>query len=1104
MQSKNLKKNVTLTAAATLAVAAGAATTVHVDAATTDTAAPTDTQQTNATQSSLKQAQDQSRQDYADAKQANTDAQSNLADATAANTQAQGDLANASQAASDAQQAVSDATQQASDAQTALDAAQKAADQVAADPNAEQNAQSAVDDATKNNDSAQADLTSASAAQSQAATEADQADTQAKTAQDSLDQAEVAQSTAQDRLDTAQSDVKNAQDHEQALSDAQKAVDDATTTKSAADQTVSDAQSDVDAKTSANTTAQDSLKSAQDALDQLQNGQTIVNTITATDEWIKDAAAMLKDQSKYINGSTINKDNNSTEFNRFQQEGFNSEKLNTYKDDPAAEAIPVTLTSDGHLSVEDATYASQYAAALINHIRKQVGAPQTIVTTGAVQMATDNVIEDYKDKWNNWDKGHNNNALDVVSKKWLGTSDQFSEAWAGDMSFAKETFIGSPDMTNDVWQASFDGLTRNDLQHGIYDSIVALLFEDSASAYGHTLSILGSGLNGGSLSKEGAQADQLGVQYDYDTTDYTTSGFYGQKNLHGGGFHFNMAPLTTIAGAGADALVNQPQYQTPLGLTDSQDTTEVESAKTAYQKAIQDITEYCATHKYGLSAIDENMYNKEKQAIADGTAGDWADTYQRDIDTYDQVQALKTAANDASNQLADVYAASSSSDLVSKINTAKQAVATAQSKADDASTALQTAQTKLADAKTAQSQAADTLTKAQDNLASLQKDTMDLATAQANLKTAQANKDQADQLVASATQALSDAQTAKDKADAALQTANDNLKTAQDKADATAKTLKDAQAELDAIKNAKADADKALTDAQDKANAANEALQAAQSKADTTASDLKKAQDAADQAQKALADAQTKADAAQAAFDKAKANLISDDKVYGDSVAINPITDVHVGDALPTPTLANPTKADPTQSLVLASFLEVASSSLDPVPTGTTVAWANAEAVKNDMTTPGAYDEDVLVTFPDGSSVTKPVHFNVLAAVTPVQPDPSGDTGHTGTEPGKDNSKTDSHTGQTEDRGENAVKTNGTDGNVVVAKNDTNNGTKFVAANAVALSQSNAITSRTQFDNGKLPQTGNNVNKVMSVLGLGMASVVAMFGFVGINKKRHN
>ena len=352
---------------------------------------------------------------------------------------------------------------------------------------------------------------------------------------------------------------------------------------------------------------------------------------------------------------------------------------------------------------------------------------------------------------------------------------------------------------------------------------------------------------------------------------------------------------------------------------------------------------------------------------------------------------------------------SSTDNHESQLASAKQALQDAQAKLTTATTEASQADATLASAQAEAQKAAEELKTAQDKLAHDQASSMSLEQAQAELQKAQNTLAQKQANLADAKTAAQKAQAMQSQADSALASAEATSQKAQ-------AALIDAQAKAQAAQ-ARVDeftgANKAVAAAQDKLNAANEALQVAKSNHDTARenltkaqdalktaeSKLKAAQDAATQASQALADAQTKADKAKTALDKAKAELITDAKVYGDSVDIKDVT-IHVGEAVPAPQITNPMAADPTQSLVMGAYLKMAASKLDTIPTGTTAAWSELNQLNADAQIVGSHQEEALVTFPDGSTMTLNVPLTVLAAETPVTPvnpsDPAKPGDHTG------------------------------------------------------------------------------------------------------------
>lgn len=338
----------------------------------------------------------------------------------------------------------------------------------------------------------------------------------------------------------------------------------------------------------------------------------------------------------------------------------------------------------------------------------------------------------------------------------------------------------------------------------------------------------------------------------------------------------------------------------------------------------------------------------------------------------------------------------------------------------------------------------------------------------------------------------------------------------------------------------KDDADKALANAKAKLANKQDALKKAQADAQTTAQNLKSAQDAVKKAQAHEQDTQ-------ATLAKAKAGLITDKAIYGDSVAIKDQT-IHAGEInkIVDPEIANPMTADPTQSLVMGAFLQMAASKLDTIPTGTTAKWNQPQNVSRDANLVGDHSEDVLVTFPDGSTTTVKMGLHVLATVKPSQPDtpvvnpghdqptkPSdptdqpghnvkpGDTTKPASKPSTEPSTTPSHEEQqpsthtdtptakpidqqpsTQPSG-NQGQTK-TDHKVTVAPSQGNKvdgvQTDTVTSDGNNVNEVESINTvkRSDLNNGKLPQTGNAKS---SIVALGIATLIGMFGLAYDRRK---
>ena len=534
--------------------------------------------------------------------------------------------------------------------------------------------------------------------------------------------------------------------------------------------------------------------------------------------------------------------------------------------------------------------------------------------------------------------------------------------------------------------------------------------------------------------------------------------------------------------------------------------------------------------------------------------------------TYNKQQtALKPyldAIDQAQTKLDQVYFAKTSDSSktdghAAQLANAKQALQDAQAKLETAKQEASQASADLANAKADAKTAADELKAAQDKLAHDSGSSMSLADAQEALKNAKAVLAQKQVNLADAKKAAQKAQTMKIQSDSALASAKQESQAAQKAlADAQAKA-KSAQEKVDALTND----DQAVADAKDKLNAANQKLQVAKSNHKAAQDNLTKAQNELKQAQtklenakdeatkaaNALKDAQAKADKTKDALAKAKAGLITDNKVYGDSVAIKDQT-IHAGEInkIVDPEIANPMATDPTQNLVMGTFLQMATSKLDTIPTGTTASWSDLNTLNHDANTVGDHSEDVLVTFPDGSTTTVKMNLHVLATVKPSQPDTPvvnpghdqtttptdptdqpghnvkpGDTTKPASKPSTEPSTTPSHeeqqpgthtdtpTAKPSDQ-QPSTQPSGNQGqtkadhNVTVAPSEngsqtavTNNNVKLVA-NEVG---NNNTPKRSDLNNGKLPQTGNHSEA--GLIGLGVASMMAMFGLISTQRREN-
>ena len=919
------KKVIITTATMAAAVTTGAiATTAHADQVNTNVNTNTNAQTTQS-QSDLKTAQDQSRQKYADAKSANDAAQTDLNNAKSANVNTENQQTAASaQEAQDAiaQQNAQDSVNAASDA---LAQAQSDAAKTASDPAAVAKAQSDANAASQANSQAQADLNQASENVKTAQDQAGKAQASVNQAQDQVTQANNNIKTASDAVSQAQTDLNNAKSHQQALSDAQQAVTAAQSQKDTTDTNVNNVQNEFNSKQSAANSAKTNLDNAKAALDNVQKNAPVENQnhITVNDTYINELKKH-RGQQLISNDPALDKASDDLLY------------ASQYQSDPAAKAVAVHFDSNGVLSESDTIYATQYAAQLINGIRSQIGSPLVKINTGSITIARDVANEYVRDHKNAY-LGHDHDALKSVENNWNAS---INESNVGDDGFGK-TDPTTDDSTNIF---NYEGLTRDDLQRAVFNSIRDFIFSDSFQDYGHTTDILGTRYSSdyNTPNASGKTTDgifysnycgiYLGVSFEYDPSNQAVN-YAGQTFIHPGTFHF-------ISEWDPDS---------------------------DYAHVVESMAEHPETGN------EKYRQSQWRQEIAVPTATD-------------QTSAIKSA---------------------------QTAVNNAQSAYDAAQTALAQAQTALNQAKSSQASAQSKLAQAQTNLQRVQAETPNVDDAQAKLTAAQNRLASAKQMAQNAQKALENAQATKANADRALDQAENTLAGAKTKAANAQVALKQANDKLNAVLGA----NKKVEDAQAKLDAAKAALQVAKSNHDTSAKKLSEAKDAVKAAQDNLAKAQAHADATAKALADAKKALVTDAKVYHDSVSIKPVT-IHKGENVPAPEIANPMAQDPTQSLVMGAYLKLAASKLDTIPTGTTAAWSDKTQLASDAQIVGNHQEGATVTFPDGSTMTLNVPLVVLDTETPVTPTNPGkpdqgktdDHGTTPTTPSKpDQGKTDGH-----------------------------------------------------------------------------------------------
>ena len=1161
------KTKLTLSTLAAAAVTGGTmAVTGNVHADTVNTQADTQTQTQNPQASDLKTQQDASRQAYADANKANADAhqatqnaQDNLVHATAKSTEAQDTVDSAQSAVNQASNDVTAATNKANQAQTDVENAQDAqtqaqnnydnavkqsttsADEQAALDQAQADAKTAEGAVTD----AQSKLADATSKQSQAQSNADTATQNVKDATDRVNSDQSAVSQAESNVKNAENDVQTAQKHDQVVTQDQNNVQAKSDAKNKADAKVNDAQKVNDEKSEAQNNAQTAVNDAQKTVDQLSkdtstdlSGNTHLNM---SQQWINTVKSAYQDALKQNTNAQTSLDFETDALKKaFGTNIPGANKLNHYTNDPALQAIPLKL-ENGRLNASQELDATRYYLTLVNQIQEALGTPQQKITSQSLKDATKVVNQYIADNWIITEKGHDDSAL---------KSTRMSEAMG-------ENYINN------------GPLTMNDLHKAIFDQMTNMLFNPQGD-WKHAMIVANAY---GQFAGKTA-----GVQLNFEPNS-NQGGLFDQLNLHGAGvLHFL---------SNTDA----PKDDQYIAINPSQQEA-VDKAGNTLNQAQANYENFVKNNQSGdldlAHIVSQQDYQNNKAKYDADPNGAWAPTYKATVDQYNKQQAaLKPyldAIDQAQNKLDQVYFAKTSDssqtdDHAAQLANAKQALQDAQAKLETAKQEASQASADLASAKADAQHAADELKAAQDKLAHDSGSSMSLADAQAKLKNAKAVLAQKQANLADAKKNLQNANTMKSQSDSALEKANADVKDAQDAVQTAQTKAKAANEKVDAIKAKIAKNNKAASDAEAKLNQTKQDLQVAQSKKDDADKALDKAQATLKNKQDALTKAQANAQTAaqnlksaqdavkkaqaheqdtQAALKLAKDNLITDSKVYGESVAIKDQTiHAHEINKIVSPEIANPMAKDPTQSLVMGAFLQMAASKLDTIPTGTTAKWNQPQNVSRDANLVGDHSEDVLVTFPDGSTTTVKMDLHVLVAANPSQPEtPVVNPGHDQTttptdptdqpdhdvKPGDDNkpstepSTTPSHEeqqpgthtdtptakpseqqpstqpsgnqGQSQTATPDHKATVNDNNNVTVAPNADHeaDGAQTVVTNSdnnvtvkpVASEVENTNTAkRSDLNNGKLPQTGN----AKSSIALGIATLIGMFGLAYDRRK---
>lgn len=1048
--TKKLKgKALVATAALAGATLVGGATTAHADSE-----GQTNNQQSQITNQTPEEAQAQ--KDIASAKDNVSSATTKKDSAQSTFDDAQSALNNA-QSAADAQKgnvknasdAVDEATKTVNSDTTAVNDAQKKADE--ATPENIANAQKSVEDQnTKINSDDQA-ISDAQAAQKKAqqgvtdaqnAENASNADLQnkkdaASTAQKNYDQAsdalkgthlveaQNAYDEASAKADAAQKDVDNKQaevNKASAAVDSAKSNNDAKQTDlSNANNQVATDQSDVATKSNAADAAAAAQDAAQKAVDNTQAQLDKVNKDLQgfAENTIKVTPEMLDALNNY-NSVSDNKASTDAEIEAALtkmyselRKGISGRGLNGFNSSEYDKGIMVDVNN---LTPDQLSEINSFAEQLINDARRAFGTDTQYglvkATTGAISMASE-VANGYRaDNWH-ISKGHDVSRITTAAGKMgLDNGGNYYED-------AGEGFIVNVTGKNTI--------SMDQLKESIYNSITAMLFDDSNSGNGHMSSLLG--YSASYLLSKHAPSDR--VTYFGAAVNMLGANTIGQNHyiLIPGDTNYirNQTTFDNAGGATAMSYVSPQQRLTQeknsLTNTLSSQTTDLNNKKQANSEA------QTALNNANAKLTTDKATQVSAQKAADEASNNLASAKQTLSNLQSELVQLNTALTAANQQkqnakaTLDSYTADHQQKLIN-FNNAKTALTSANKAVSEANTALQAAQTTTQKAKDNLKQKEQAVSDAQ---AALNQDKQQLASLQKNLTDLQ----NAPQILQAAKDKL-----AKDQA---------NLQSAQTK-------LANEQATQDSL-------DAKVTDAQGKVNSAKKALANAQS---------------------ALAAAQAQLTSAQDHY----ALVHSDSYKYGKNVRVKTTT-MQAGAALPDPVIDSGVILNGNGS-ANGVFVSLASVDTNTLPAGTRASWANRSKALADSQNAGTYSEDVLITFPDGTTTT--VKGELMVSPRPATPrDTALDGGY--------------HivNGQVVDANGNPVAGwyVNSQGQMVSPDGTVVN----LPASGITTTSATAVNSGQQTKT--LPQTSNANNslKELGFISLAIASALSLFG---LGKRQHN
>lgn len=417
-----------------------------------------------------------------------TQAEANAAKETAENSQA---AANAAQnEANSAKEAVDTAQETVSEAEKAAEAAtpekiEEAQNSVLEQEKANEALKESIEEDKKAVDAAESEVDTAQNNVDSAKEAVDAAQTDLDKSQETVDEKQKAVDEAQsiidgegaaeanENLEKAQEELDTAKEAEEAAKTeaetAASAEEDAQTAKDTAETATNEASIAVEAAAQKKQEADEAVEKAQSDLDKAKSEvNTNLNKIVVTQEYVDALKAYLNDRSEANKKRLLAAEADALAANAAFQSNADDEA--------------VIINSQADMTPDILEELSLFAASLINSIRQEFGKIDVTVSLGAIKFA-DEIAKAYEaDDWSPFGgKGHNNAAINEAAK-----NNGLLEHPGGNLYENLYSYSSSSMDSSNAWGYSKDYLKRN-----IYNAILGFLYEDGDSNWGHANSITG-------------------------------------------------------------------------------------------------------------------------------------------------------------------------------------------------------------------------------------------------------------------------------------------------------------------------------------------------------------------------------------------------------------------------------------------------------------------------------------------------------------------------------------------------------------------------------------------------------------------------------------